>query len=62
VRLLALAAPLFLAGTAAGLLRALALRPGLPPRRRRTLQAAWILTLLLGVPLWLVAAALLGLW
>jgi hypothetical protein len=46
-------------GFGAGALRALAQRPGLPPRRRRALQAGWVLLLLAGAPLWLVAAAVL---
>jgi hypothetical protein len=58
--LLALFGPLFLLGVAAGALRALALRPGIPHRRRRALQAAWVLTLLAGAPLWLILAAALG--
>jgi hypothetical protein len=60
--LLLLLAPLIAVGFAAGAIRALALRPGLPPRRRRALQAAWILVLLAGAPLWLVLAAALRLW
>lgn len=60
--LLLLAVPLFAAGAAAGLLRALSLREPPGTRRRRALTAAWILALLLGVPLWLVAAAVLKLW
>jgi hypothetical protein len=51
--------PLLLLGLAAGALRALASRPGLPPRRRRALQAAWVLLLLVGAPVWLVLAAVL---
>lgn len=60
--LLLLGVPLLLIGAAAGALRVLAQRPGLPPRRRRALQAGWVLLLLAGVPLWLVAAAALGVW
>lgn len=60
--LAALLGPLFLLGLGAGVLRALSLRPDLPPRRRRTLAAAWVLALLAGVPLWLVLAAVLRLW
>jgi hypothetical protein len=37
-------------------------RAGLPPSRRRTLQALWVLLLLAGAPLWLVLAATLKLW
>ncbi len=51
--------PLLLIGFAAGAIRALAQRPDLPPRRRRALQAGWVMLLLAGVPLWLVLAALL---
>ena len=60
--LLLLLFPLLLLGFAAGALRALAARPDLPQRRRRALQAAWVLVLLAGVPLWLVLAATLKLW
>ena len=54
--------PLLLLGFAAGVLRALARRPDLAPRRRRALQAGWVLLLLVGGPLWLVLAALLRIW
>jgi hypothetical protein len=54
--------PLLVLGFGAGLLRALARRPGLDPRRRRTLQAAWVLLLLAGAPAWLVLAAVLRVW
>jgi hypothetical protein len=60
--LLLLAAPLFAIGAAAGGLRALSLREPPGTRRRRAYTAAWVLTLLAGAPLWLVAAALLKLW
>ncbi|HVI92582.1 MAG TPA: hypothetical protein VM753_01175 [Anaeromyxobacter sp.] len=60
--LLLLLFPLLLLGFAAGVLRALAARDGLSPRRRRALQAAWVLTLLVGTPLWLILAAALRLW
>ncbi len=60
-RLVSLLAPILLLGFAAGALRAEALRAD-PPRRRRALQAAWVLLLLGGVPLWLVVAAVLGIW
>jgi hypothetical protein len=49
-------------GAAAGVLRALTLRPDLPARRRRAFHASWVLLLLVGVPLWLVLAAALRLW
>jgi hypothetical protein len=39
----------------------LARSPALPQRRRRALQAAWVLILLAGVPLWLVLATALRL-
>jgi hypothetical protein len=60
--LLLLLAPLLVLGFAAGAIRAVARRPGLPPRRRRALQALWVLVLLAGAPLWLVMAAALRLW
>jgi hypothetical protein len=62
LRLLVLAAPLLLIGIASGALRVLTRHPALPPGRRRALQASWVLLLLVGVPLWLVLAAALGLW
>lgn len=61
VRLALLVAPLFLIGAGAGALRGLALRHEPGPTRRR-LTAGWILTLLCGAPLWLIAAAVLRLW
>lgn len=60
MRLAALLAPLLVIGFAAGALRAVALRAEASPRR--ALQALWVLILLAGAPLWLVIAALLGLW
>lgn len=62
VRLALLLAPLFVIGTASGVLRGLALREPPGSRRRRTLSALWVLVLLGASPLWLVLAALLGLW
>lgn len=59
---LLLGAPLLLLGAASGALRVLARNPAVAPRRRRVLQAAWVLLLLAGVPLWLVLAAALRLW
>ncbi len=59
---LLLGLPLLILGAASGALRALARNPALAPRRRRTLQAAWVLVLLAGVPLWLVLAAALRIW
>ena len=61
LRLALLAGPLFLLGFAAGALRALGQRTD-DPRRRRALGLAWVLTLLVGAPLWLVLAALLRVW
>lgn len=61
-KLLALLGPLLVLGFAAGAIRAVALRPGLPPRRRRALQALWVSLLLAGAPLWLVLAAALRIW
>jgi hypothetical protein len=62
LRLLLLAAPLFVMGFGAGALRALAQRqpPGTP--RRRVTGIAWVLLLLVGAPTWLIAAAVLRLW
>jgi hypothetical protein len=60
--LAALLGPLFLLGFGAGALRALARRPGVSDRRRRALQAGWVLLLLAGAPVWLVLAAVLGVW
>ena len=60
--LVAVLLPLLVLGFAAGALRALAARDGLTPRRRRALQAAWVLTLLVGAPLWLILATALRLW
>ncbi len=59
---LLLGLPLLLLGAASGALRVLARQPGVAPRRRRALQAAWVLILLAGVPLWLVLAAALRIW
>lgn len=61
-RLLVVLGPLLLLGFAAGALRAWAQRADLAPRRRRALQAAWVLALLVGGPLWLFLAATLRLW
>ena len=59
---LLLGLPLVLLGAASGALRVLARDPALGSRRRRALQAAWVLVLLAGVPLWLVLAAALHAW
>jgi hypothetical protein len=61
-RLVVVLGPLLLLGFGAGALRAYAQRADLPPRRRRALQAAWVLALLAGAPLWLFLAASLRLW
>ncbi len=61
-KLVVLVAPLLVLGFAAGAIRAVAVRPGVPPRRRRALQALWVLLLLAGAPLWLVLAAALRIW
>jgi hypothetical protein len=60
--LVLLVAPLLLIGFGAGALRALSQRPDLAPGRRRSLQAGWVVLLLAGTPLWLLLAAVLGLW
>jgi hypothetical protein len=62
VSLLLLGAPLLLIGAASGALRVLARQPDLSPRRRRAMEAAWVLLLLAGVPLWLILAAALRIW
>ncbi len=49
--------PLLVLGFAAGALRAVSHRPGLPARTRRALAAGWVLLLLVGAPLWLFLAA-----
>ncbi len=54
--------PLLLLGLAAGAIHGYCRRPDLPRRRRRALQATWVLLLLAGVPLWLVLAAVLRIW
>jgi hypothetical protein len=60
--LLLLGVPLLVVGAAAGALRALSQQPALDARRRRALQAGWVMLLLVGVPLWLVLAAVLRIW
>ena len=62
LRLAVLVVPLFAIGAAAGALRGLALRAPAGGRRRRALTAGWVLLLLAATPLWLVLAAVLGLW
>ncbi len=54
--------PLLLLGVASGARRVLAQTAGDRPRRRRALQAAWVLVLLVGVPLWLLLAAAMRWW
>ncbi len=54
--------PLLVLGFAAGVVRAVAQKPGLAPPRRRRLQVAWVLLLLVGAPVWLVLAAVLRVW
>jgi hypothetical protein len=49
-------------GAVAATLFAMAGRPGLAPSRRRLYGILWVLALLVGGPLWLVAAAGLGLF
>ncbi|BDG03867.1 hypothetical protein [Anaeromyxobacter oryzae] len=56
---LAIYGPVLLIAYAAGAIRVVAHRADLPDRRRRTLQATWVALLLVGVPLWLVLAAVL---
>jgi hypothetical protein len=60
--LLLLLLPLFVLGFGAGAVRALALREAERPRRKRFLEAVWVLMLLVGAPLWLVLAAALRIW
>lgn len=60
--LLLLLGPLFVLGFGAGALRAWSHRPGVPDRTRRAVQAAWVVLLLGGTPLWLFLAAALGIF
>jgi hypothetical protein len=62
LRLSLLLAPLLAVGAAAGVLRGLAQRAPDGSRRRRTLSAGWVLLLLAATPLWLILAAVLGVW
>jgi hypothetical protein len=57
--LVALYAPVLLLAFAAGGVRVYARRAELPERRRRMLQALWVAILLVGIPVWLVLAAVL---
>jgi hypothetical protein len=61
LRLALLLAPLLAVGAASGVLRGLAHRAP-AGRRRRTLSAGWVLLLLAAPPLWLILAAVLGVW
>jgi hypothetical protein len=61
LHLLAVYGPLLLIGLAAGALRALGQRPGLPDTSRRLYGISWVLLLLLGTPAWLFLAATLRL-
>ena len=54
--------PLIVIGFTAGGLRTWASLPHHPPRRRRLLQFGWVALLLVGVPAWLVLAAVLKIW
>jgi hypothetical protein len=60
-RTLLLAGGFLVLGTVAATLFALAGRAATPPGRRRVYGALWVLLLLVGGPLWLLAAAGLGL-
>jgi len=57
LHLLAVYGPLLLIGLAAGALRALGQRPGLPSSTRRAFGIGWVLLLLAGTPAWLFLAA-----
>ena len=61
-RVALLLGPLLVLGFVAGVIRALAQRPGLAPPRRRMLGIAWVLLLMLGAPIWLVLAVVIGVW
>jgi hypothetical protein len=54
--------PLLVLGFVAGVVRALAQRPGLAAPSRRRLEVAWVLLLLVGAPVWLVLAVVIGVW
>ncbi len=54
--------PLLVIGFLAGVVRALANRPGVPDVRRKRLEAVWILMLFVGAPIWLVFAVVIGVW
>ena len=61
-RVALLLGPLLVLGFLAGVVRALAQRPGLAPPARRRLEVAWVLLLLVGAPIWLVLAVVIGVW
>jgi hypothetical protein len=61
-RLALLLGPLLVLGFVAGVVRAIAQRPGLAPSRRRVLEIGWVLLLMVGAPLWLVLAVVIGVW
>ena len=58
--LLALYGPLAVIGFVAAVLRAWSLRAA-DPKRKRLFNAAWILLILVGGPIWIFLAATLGL-
>ncbi len=57
-----LLAPLLVLGFVAGAMRAVARRPGVAPRWRRSLEIGWVLLLLVAAPVWLVLAVVIGVW
>ncbi len=61
-RLALLLGPLLVLGFVAGVVRAIAQRPGLAPPRRRMLEIGWVLLLMVGAPIWLVLAVVIGVW
>ncbi len=61
-RVALLLGPLLVLGFVAGVIRAFAQRPGLAPPTRRVLGIAWVLLLMLGAPIWLVLAVVIGVW
>lgn len=61
-KLALLLGPLLVLGFVAGVVRALAQRPGLSSPLRRRLEVGWVLLLLLGAPIWLVLAVVIGVW